>query len=129
MRQSGESALAIAGFLERHARVERVLYRPRLAPAARAREAPDGAERQRRRDVLPEGGIVEARRFLERLEVFTLAESLGGVESLVDHPAIMTHASVRRRRGEARHQRLAGAALDRDRDTDDLVADLASALG
>ena len=36
----------------------------------------------------------EARRFLERLEVFTLAESLGGVESLVDHPAIMTHASV-----------------------------------
>ena len=40
------------------------------------------------------GGLPEARRFLERLELFTLAESLGGVESLVDHPAIMTHASV-----------------------------------
>ena len=41
-----------------------------------------------------QGGLDEARRVLERLEVFTLAESLGGVESLVDHPAIMTHASV-----------------------------------
>ena len=40
------------------------------------------------------GGIDNARRFLERLEVFSLAESLGGVESLVDHPAIMTHASM-----------------------------------
>ena len=40
------------------------------------------------------GGIDESRRFLERLRVFVLAESLGGVESLVDHPAIMTHASV-----------------------------------
>ncbi|MBT8098567.1 MAG: PLP-dependent aspartate aminotransferase family protein, partial [Gammaproteobacteria bacterium] len=40
------------------------------------------------------GGLDEARRFLERCELFALAESLGGVESLVDHPAIMTHASV-----------------------------------
>ena len=40
------------------------------------------------------GGLDESRRFLERLKVFALAESLGGVESLVDHPAIMTHASV-----------------------------------
>jgi cystathionine gamma-lyase len=40
------------------------------------------------------GGLDEARRFLERCRVFALAESLGGVESLVDHPAIMTHASV-----------------------------------
>ena len=41
-----------------------------------------------------EGGLDAARRFLERCHVFALAESLGGVESLVDHPAIMTHASV-----------------------------------
>ena len=41
-----------------------------------------------------EGGLEDARRFLERCRVFSLAESLGGVESLVDHPAIMTHASV-----------------------------------
>ena len=41
-----------------------------------------------------EGRLDEARRFLERCRIFTLAESLGGVESLVDHPGIMTHASV-----------------------------------
>ncbi len=40
------------------------------------------------------GGLVQARRFLERVEIFALAESLGGVESLIEHPAIMTHASV-----------------------------------
>ena len=40
------------------------------------------------------GGLEEARSFLERCRLFSLAESLGGVESLVDHPAIMTHASV-----------------------------------
>ena len=40
------------------------------------------------------GGLDDARRFLEKCQVFSLAESLGGVESLVDHPAIMTHASV-----------------------------------
>ena len=40
------------------------------------------------------GDLEDARRFLERCRVFSLAESLGGVESLVDHPAIMTHASV-----------------------------------
>ena len=40
------------------------------------------------------GGLEAARRFLESVEVFSLAESLGGVESLIEHPAIMTHASV-----------------------------------
>ena len=40
------------------------------------------------------GGLDESRRFLERTELFQLAESLGGVESLIEHPAIMTHASV-----------------------------------
>jgi len=40
------------------------------------------------------GGLDEARRFLERCQIFALAESLGGVESLIEHPAIMTHASV-----------------------------------
>ena len=40
------------------------------------------------------GGLGDARRFLERCELFALAESLGGVESLIEHPAIMTHASV-----------------------------------
>ena len=40
------------------------------------------------------GGLDESRRFLENVKLFTLAESLGGVESLIEHPAIMTHASV-----------------------------------
>jgi cystathionine gamma-lyase len=40
------------------------------------------------------GGLDDARRFLERCELFALAESLGGVESLIEHPAIMTHASI-----------------------------------
>lgn len=44
--------------------------------------------------VLLHGGLAESRRFLERFEVFTLAESLGGVESLIEHPAIMTHSSL-----------------------------------
>jgi cystathionine gamma-lyase len=47
------------------------------------------------------GGNRAARRLLARLRIFTLAESLGGVESLVDHPASMTHASVPRREREA----------------------------
>ena len=41
-----------------------------------------------------DGDIADAKRFLSRCEVFTLAESLGGVESLIEHPAIMTHASI-----------------------------------
>jgi len=43
---------------------------------------------------LLKGDLAETRRFLERCEIFALAESLGGVESLIEHPAIMTHASV-----------------------------------
>jgi cystathionine gamma-lyase len=95
MRQSSESALAIAGWLERHPRVERVLY-PGLPShpqhALARRQMPAGGS-----GIVTffiKGGLAESRRFLERLRLFTLAESLGGVESLVDHPAIMTHASV-----------------------------------
>jgi cystathionine gamma-lyase len=131
MRQSGESALAIAGFLERHPRVERVLY-----PGLDSHPQRALAKRQMAKSgsgvvtFFLKGGIAEARRFLERLEVFTLAESLGGVESLVDHPAIMTHASVP---PETRAKLGISDSLVRlsigIEDTDDLVADLASALG
>ena len=76
------------------------------------------------------GGLPEARGFLERLRIFTLAESLGGVESLVDHPAIMTHASVP---AAARAALGISDSLVRlsvgIEDADDLVADLAAALG
>ncbi len=131
MRQSSESALAIAARLERHPRVERVFY-PRL-PSHPQRVL---AERQMANGgsgivtFFLKGGLAEARGFLERLEVFTLAESLGGVESLVDHPAIMTHASVP---PEARAKLGISDSLVRlsigIEDTVDLIADLESALG
>ncbi len=131
MRQSSDSALAIAGWLERHPRVERVLY-----PGLDSHPQRALAKRQMARGgsgivtFFMKGGLVEARRFLERLEVFTLAESLGGVESLVDHPAIMTHASVP---PETRAKLGISDSLVRlsigIEDTEDLVADLAAALG
>ena len=94
MERHCASAMKIAAWLERDDRVESVLY-----PGLPSHPQHDLAKKQ-----MPGyGGIVtffikgdleNARRFLERCEVFALAESLGGVESLVDHPAIMTHASV-----------------------------------
>ena len=131
MRQASESALEIAGWLERHASVERVLY-PGLAShpqhALARRQMPNGGS-----GIVTfflKGGLAEARRFLERLEVFTLAESLGGVESLVDHPASMTHASVP---PEARAKLGISDSLVRlsigIEDVADLVADLDSAFG
>ncbi len=131
MRQSSESAQAIAEWLERHPRVERVLY-PGLAShpqrALAARQMPNGGSGIV--TLFLKGGLAEARTFLERLEIFTIAESLGGVESLVDHPAIMTHASVP---PEARAKLGISDSLVRlsvgIEDTDDLIGDLAAALG
>ncbi len=101
MRAHAASALAVARALEGHRRVRRVYY-PGLA------SHPQHALARRQMDGF--GGMVSielrdggrgARRFLRGLSVFTLAESLGGVESLVDHPASMTHASVPRAEREA----------------------------
>ena len=131
MRRSSESALEIAGWLERHPRVERVLYpglpsHPQNALARRQMAAGGSGIVT----FFLKGGLAEARHFLERLEVFTLAESLGGVESLVDHPAIMTHASVP---PDARAKLGISDSLVRlsigIEDAADLVADLESALG
>ena len=75
------------------------------------------------------GGLAEARRMLERVRYFTLAESLGGVESLIEHPAIMTHASVP---PDVRAQLGISDALVRlsvgIEDVDDLIEDLDQAL-
>ena len=75
------------------------------------------------------GGAEAARRFCEAVEVFTLAESLGGVESLVAHPATMTHASIgpRDQAGRRDHRRTA-AAVRRLESEADLVADLQNGL-
>jgi cystathionine gamma-lyase len=131
MRQCSESALAIARWLERQGRVERVLYpglpsHPQHALALRQmKNGHSGIV-----TFFLKGGLPEARRFLERLELFTLAESLGGVESLVDHPAIMTHASVppeaRARLGITDSLVRLSVGIE---DTDDLIADLEQALG
>jgi cystathionine gamma-lyase len=75
------------------------------------------------------GGLAEARRFLEKVRIFTLVESLGGVESLIEHPAIMTHASVppetRRKLGISDTLVRISVGIE---DTDDLIADLDQAL-
>lgn len=94
MRQHCESALTVAQHLEAHPKIERVIYpglqsHPQHALAANQMDAFGGMI-----TAFIKGDIGDARRFLERCEIFALAESLGGVESLIEHPAIMTHASV-----------------------------------
>ena len=89
------NAMHIAAFLEKHPKIERVLY-PGLATHPQHLLA---ARQMNRRyggmvTAVLKGGLAASRRFLERCELFTLAESLGGVESLIEHPAIMTHASL-----------------------------------
>ena len=75
------------------------------------------------------GGLESARKMLERVEIFALAESLGGVESLIEHPAIMTHASVpadqRAKLGIDDSLVRLSVGIE---DADDLIADLDSAL-
>jgi cystathionine gamma-lyase len=95
MRAHCENALRIAQWLREHPSVGRVIY-PGLP------DHPNHALVKRQMSGLGggiisidvRGGLAAARRMLERCEVFSLAESLGGVESLINHPAIMTHASV-----------------------------------
>ncbi len=94
MKQHGESASEIAAWLEAHPRVKRVLY-----PGLPSHPQFDLAQRQASGGggmitIFLRGDLELSRRFLERVKLFTLAESLGGVESLIEHPAIMTHASV-----------------------------------
>ncbi len=94
MARHNQSAMTIARWLEQHEGVERVIYpglpsHPQHALARRQQNGFGGMI-----TFFIKGGIGEARRFLENVHLFTLAESLGGVESLIEHPAIMTHASV-----------------------------------
>ncbi len=95
MERHCANASSIASFLERHPKVARVIYpglasHPQHALAARQMNARYGGMVT----AVLKGGLAASRRFLERCRLFTLAESLGGVESLIEHPAIMTHASL-----------------------------------
>jgi cystathionine gamma-lyase len=94
MKAHCENAQALAEFLEAHPAIEKVIYpglksHPHHALAARQMDGFGGML-----SICLKGGFEAAKRFCERTELFTLAESLGGVESLVNHPAVMTHASV-----------------------------------
>jgi cystathionine gamma-lyase len=130
MRAHCENALALAQWLQSHAAVGDVIY-PGLP------SHPHHALAQRQMDgfggmlsIRVNGGFEAAKRVCERLQLFTLAESLGGVESLVNHPAVMTHASI----PPARRAEL-GIGDDLVRLSvgvealEDLRADLAQALG
>jgi len=94
MKAHCENAGELAVWLEKHPAIEKVLY-PGLS------SHPQHALAQTQMDgfggmisIFLKGGLESARRFMERTELFACAESLGGVESLVNHPAIMTHASI-----------------------------------
>jgi cystathionine gamma-lyase len=94
MERHQENAARVARFLEGHPQVERVTWpglasHPQHALARRQMRGFGGML-----TFVIRGGLPAARAFLSSLRVFTLAESLGGVESLIEHPAIMTHASV-----------------------------------
>ena len=94
MQRHCESALEIATMLEAHSAVAKVYYpglksHPQHALATRQMDAPGGMV-----TMVLQGGLPAATTFLESVEIFSLAESLGGVESLIEHPAIMTHASI-----------------------------------
>jgi cystathionine beta-lyase/cystathionine gamma-synthase len=136
MQRHCENALELAGFLERHPKVARVHYpglasHPQHELARRQMRDPGGASAYGGMiSIELKGDLEDSRRFLERCELFALAESLGGVESLIEHPAIMTHASVP---AAARAELGIGDTLCRlsvgIEDVADLRADLTQALG
>ena len=94
MERHARNALTVARFLEGHPQVERTSYpglssHPQHVLAARQMSGFGGML-----SFVIRGGLKAARAFLEALRLFACAESLGGVESLIEHPALMTHASV-----------------------------------
>ncbi len=129
MERHCENALAIAQWLERHPKIEKVYYpwlksHPQYALAHKQMAAGGGMV-----SAIVKGGEKAALRFLERCRIFTLAESLGGVESLIEHPAIMTHASVPAKvRGEIGISDALVRLSVGVEDVDDLIADLEQAL-
>jgi cystathionine gamma-lyase len=131
MERHCSNALAIAQFLETHAKVERVIY-----PGLASHPQHELARRQMQGgfggiiSVVLRGGLEDARGFLERCDLFALAESLGGVESLIEHPALMTHASLppamRAKLGISDSLVRLSVGVE---SVDDLIAELKEALG
>jgi cystathionine gamma-lyase len=130
MERHCTSGLKVAAWLERHPKVRRVFYpglasHPQHALAKKQMHAFGGMI-----SAELEGTLDDARRFLERCQLFALAESLGGVESLIEHPALMTHGSVpvdvRAALGISDTLVRLSVGIE---DPDDLIADLDAALG
>lgn len=131
MERHCANAVKIATWLEGRTGISRVIY-----PGLTSHPQHELARRQMTggfggmMSVLVDGGLEASRRMLEKTRLFTLAESLGGVESLIEHPAIMTHASIpadiRQRLGI--HDGLVRLSVGIE-DADDLIADLDEALG
>ncbi|HAT1825455.1 TPA: aminotransferase class I/II-fold pyridoxal phosphate-dependent enzyme [Legionella pneumophila] len=94
MQRHCENANHLANWLSSHPKIEKVIY-----PGLKSHPQYSLAKEQMNDfggmiSLVLKGGLEDAKRFLARCELFTLAESLGGVESLIEHPAIMTHASI-----------------------------------
>ena len=120
----------LAKWLEKHPKVERVIYpglksHPQHALAKRQMDGCGGMI-----SIVVKGGLKSARKMMERCQIFGLAESLGGVESLINHPAIMTHASVpiEKRKALGISDALVRLSVGVE-DVADLRADLEQALG
>ena len=130
MQRHCTNGAKIAEWLDQDPRVDRVIYPGLLS---HPQHALAGKQMSRFGGIVTyfiKGDLETARRFLERCTLFALAESLGGVESLVDHPAIMTHASVpaEKRKALGIDDRMIRLSVGIE-DIDDLIADLDQALG
>ncbi|GAB4554297.1 MAG: cystathionine gamma-synthase [Phycisphaerales bacterium] len=129
MQRHNQSAMKIARWLESHHMVERLVYpglesHPQHAIYKKQMDGPGGMI-----TFFIKGGLESARAMLENVRLFTLAESLGGVESLIEHPAIMTHASVppKMREELGISDSLVRLSVGIEH-VDDLIADLEGAL-
>ena len=129
MQRHAENAQQVAEFLEKHPRVQKVVYpglesHPQHELAATQMSGFGGMI-----TFYLDGDIEAARTVLERVKLFALAESLGGVESLIEHPAIMTHASVPKevRESIGLYDNLIRLSVGIE-DVEDLIDDLSSAL-
>ncbi|MFP5457766.1 MAG: cystathionine gamma-synthase [Bacteriovoracia bacterium] len=94
MEATAKNAQKVAEFLEKHPKVKSVIYPGLKSHAQHAIAKKQMSGFGGMITFFLKGGLKESRKFLESVEVFALAESLGGVESLIEHPAIMTHASI-----------------------------------
>jgi len=129
MQAHQKNALTVASFLEDHPKIEKVIYpglksHPQHAIAKKQMHGFGGMM-----SVVLKGNLKSAKKFLENVKIFSLAESLGGVESLIEHPAIMTHASVppENRKALGIDDTLVRLSVGIE-NVDDIVEDLKSAL-